>query len=79
MRYNADLMLSWGNLRYNADLMLSWAKLGLKRLMQEGGVPCLLSSGFKALVWHDERMAEQVSRDPLHDERVAEDVSRDPP
>ena len=27
-----------------------------------------------ALVWHDDRMAEQVSRDHPHDDRMAKDV-----
>jgi hypothetical protein len=27
--------------------------------------PCPLASRIKALVWHDNRMAEDVSRDPL--------------
>jgi len=29
-----------------------------------GRVPRHLASGFKALVWHDDRMAEDVSREP---------------
>ena len=45
-----------------------------------GREPCPLASRIKALVWHDECMAEDVSRGPSlvwHDNRVAEDVSRD--
>ena len=30
-----------------------------------GREPCPLASGIKALVWHDDCMAEDVSRDPL--------------
>ena len=45
-----------------------------------GRAPCPLASRIKALVWHDECMAEDVSRGSSlvwHDECMAEDVSRD--
>ena len=35
-----------------------------------GREPCLLKSRIKALVWHDEHMAEDVSRGPSQLERV---------
>ena len=38
-----------------------------------GRAPCPLALRIKALVWHDERMAKDVSRGP------SEDVFRDPP
>ena len=43
-----------------------------------GREPCPLASRVKALVWHDERMAKDVSRGPSYEECMAKDVSRGP-
>ena len=42
------------------------AKDGIARCGRFGRAPCPLASRIKALVWHDERVTEDVSRDPLY-------------